>query len=402
MRLNHTRKYVLNGKAILSAEIESPRFTIPKNIFFCYPEKYLDFLPDESADPFFPAMLIPSMLSGEDLEIIPPISSRLLESQQTIQDILSTWHPEEFKKINLIAKNVYDKSPEKKNRNATFFSLGVDSMYTMLKYLKDNQPPPGKELSCLIYMKGLELPLSTYSKRQDVEVMQSVKRVAAHYKLDAIIGETNIRDVFPLLYEKYYSGPCLASTALSLAEGFDHIFVPSSHSYANLSPNPSSPMLDYLWSNERLKIVHDGAEAERAEKISTLIVNDCFAMNNLRVCVENEGGNYNCGKCWKCIRTMITLKAIDRLGDCGSFPEQLPKSYSIELRTFLKGSLRFTKENLKLAQTNGNKELERILSREVRIGELEQLRKEKSIAFLVKEVLFFLFWKTFRKLKLVA
>jgi len=401
MVIQSIEKIKKGDKAILRAQINSQAFTNPQSVFFSYPGRFLDFLP-ETADPFFPAMLIPSMLSGEDLEIIPPISSRLLENQQTIQDILSTWHPLDFKKINLIAQNVSGKSPEKKNRNATFFSLGVDSMYTMLKHLPVNKPAPGRGLSSLIYMKGLELPLSVYSKGQDQEVINASKKVADHYNLELIVGETNLRDVFPLDWEDHYFGPGLAATALSLSKGFKNVYIPSSHSYAFFFHDPSSPLLDHLWSNEHTHIFHDGAEKERAQKIADLIANDSYALNNLRVCVDNEGGIQNCGNCAKCIRTMITLEIIGRLKSAASFPDELPEDYFRRLNTFIPDSLEFTRENLKLARKYGRKDLEKHLEREIRIGELDVFRGGKPVGYLLKEMGFYLQVKIARKLRLIS
>lgn len=398
MYIRNVRKNITNGKVILSAEVESKKFSHTQSIFFCYSENYYDNIP-ENGDPFLPAALIPAMTYGEDLILDVPISQKILNKQSLIQDIFTTWYPDAFKRINVLSNAGIDEPELKsKNRNATFFSLGVDSMYTMLKYHKSNNPPPGKELTSLIYMKGLELPLSVYNKRQDIHVIQSIKNLASHYQLDVIIGETNIRDVFPLGWDTSYSGPGLSSVALSLSKGFDNFYIPSSHSYANLAANPSSPLTDGLWSNEHTKIIHDGSEVERAEKIERLIMKDAFALNKLRVCVDNDGGDYNCGKCWKCVRTMVTLKILGCLKKSGSFPDTLPPGYTNSLRTYLQSSLKFTKENLNLARRYNDKELEELLNREIRIGKLDLIRDNRSIYFICNEMFYYYWWKLMKKL----
>jgi len=398
MYIKNVRKNVKNGKTILSAQIESERFESTQSVFFCYPEKYYDYIP-ENGDPFLPVVLIPAMIYKEDLNLEVPISQKMLNNQWLIQDIFTTWYPDVCNRINVLTNEVINRPEVKlKNRNATFFSLGVDSMYTMLKYHRSNNPSSGKELSSLIYMKGLELPLSVYDKRQDIQVIQSIKRLASHYNLDVIIGETNIRDVFPLGWDTCYSGPGLSSVALSLSKGFDNIYIPSSHSYANLAANPSSPLTDGLWSNEHTKIIHDGCEVERAEKIEKLIMKDAFALNKLRVCIDNDGGDYNCGKCWKCVRTMVTLKILGCLKNSGSFPDDLPAKYSLYLRTYNKSSLKFTQENLKLAIYYEDKEMEDLLNREIRIGKLDIMRDNKPIHFVFFEMLYYYRWKLLKRL----
>lgn len=401
MRINSISKKVSGDKAILSAEIESPGFNNDiKKIFFSFPKEYSDHMP-LSADPFFPAVLIPAMVAGEDLEINPAISEKILDNQSTIQDIFKTWHPDKLSKINVRANSFYESSANASRKNATFFSLGVDSMYTMLKYLPGNNLPEGSQLNTLVYMKGLELPLSKYSAGQDKEVIAAIKNVASHYSLDLITGETNMRDIFPLDFVKLYLGPCLASIALSLSEGFKNFYIPSHYSYADLFPVASSPLLDHLWSNDSTSIIHDGSEKERAGKVTSLIANDSFALDNLRVCVDNEGGNYNCCRCWKCVRTMLTLEIIGKLEESQAFPEPLPTCYAKELKTYNFDSMIYAKENLRLAQKHGSRKIQKILNNEIRIGKLDLLRQGRSLWFLIRELIYYFSVKAGRFLKIL-
>ncbi len=396
MRVDNLQKYISDGKAVISADIEFSSYARPRTIFFAYPEKYYDCLPD-SADPFFAAVLMPAMIGGQPLAVGGGLSARIMKNQAVIQDIFSVWYPERFSKIKVLAAEATPQAFMAEPGNATFFSLGVDSMYTMLKYLPQNRPDPDKQLTSLVYMKGLELPLSHYAAGQDQEVIRSVQRVAAHYNLEVIAGETNIRDVFSLSWEDYYAGPGLAASALSLSGGFKHFFIPSTHSYAVFFLLPSSPLTDHLWSNELMEISHDGSEKERVGKIADMIVQDDFALQNLRVCVSNNGGDYNCGKCWKCIRTMISLEILGRLETSGCFPEKLPRNFSAELRTYDPISLEFNRENLKLATLLGNKNLKEKLEREIRLGSLDVYRNGKPMAGFLKEILSYLYLKMVKR-----
>lgn len=50
-------------------------------------------------------------------------------------------------------------------------------------------------------------------------------------------------------------------------------------------------------------------------------------LGQLRVCLRNEGGLGNCGRCKKCICTMIALSALDMLPRAGTFPDRLPEHF---------------------------------------------------------------------------
>jgi hypothetical protein len=390
--LSSIKKEIILDKVILTAHITSGKSGLNEELFFSYPARFSKFIA-ETADPFLPALLIPCMLYNEELEILPPLSAQLYDNQFILQGIFYKWHTESLSKVKVVAKSLHNGLREKSGKNASFFSMGVDSTYTMLKYLPKNNPSKRKELTHLVFMKGLELPLSIYTKGQDAEVIDAIGKIASHYQIDFIVGETNIRDVFPIDYEKYYFGPCLASVALSLSNGFDHMYIPSSNSYADIWPDPSTPLTDPLWSTEGFNIVHDGSEKDRAEKITDLIANDQYALDNLRVCVNNEGGIYNCCTCFKCVRTMVTLEIIDKLKDSRSFPKPLPKNFAKELRTYKEDNIDYAIENLKLAKKFQKKHISRTLEREIMVGRIDALRKGGSMFYLLKIILKYFFIK---------
>jgi len=160
-------------------------------------------------------------------------------------------------------------------------------------------------------------------------------------------------------------GGVLASVALIL--GFRRAYVSSFCSWAQLIPMGSHPLTDPLYSNECVEIIHDGAEARRVDKVRQIAASPS-ALANLRVCFEDM--NVNCGRCEKCLRTMIPLTLSGAVG--APFPP-LPLK---EIRS-LRFSAAFVKvyfeENLDLAVKVGNKELRDALTACMRRNERRQL-----------------------------
>ncbi|MCK7480610.1 MAG: hypothetical protein M0C28_27800 [Candidatus Moduliflexus flocculans] len=101
-------------------------------------------------------------------------------------------------------------------------------------------------------------------------------------------------------------GSALAGVAHLL--GFSRVYVPAAYSYSQLVPLGSHPLTDPLWSSEDIRFVHDGAEARRVDKVMKIVENGA-ALANLRVCFSDM--NTNCGRCSKCLRTMIPLTLLD-------------------------------------------------------------------------------------------
>jgi hypothetical protein len=122
-----------------------------------------------------------------------------------------------------------------------------------------------------------------------------------------------------------FSGACSHSSHLAAA---GHLFSPllSSVSIAagydatDLTPWGSHPLLDPNYSSSALEVRHEEFGLTREERVASVAGwNELFPF--LLVCSEGplEPGVTNCGRCEKCVRTMIALLLVDRLGKAGPF-----------------------------------------------------------------------------------
>ncbi|MEN6307487.1 MAG: hypothetical protein ABFD91_06995, partial [Anaerohalosphaeraceae bacterium] len=112
-----------------------------------------------AGDPFLAAALLPAMLEGEKLEIDPgmPVSPRLLEHVSQLQEIHHCWNP--VLKIVPIQASTLPAGPLNKGA-FSFFSGGVDSMFTFLKRLK--------EISHVVFIHGFDFSVDTGTYQQAV------------------------------------------------------------------------------------------------------------------------------------------------------------------------------------------------------------------------------------------
>ena len=81
-------------------------------------------------------------------------------------------------------------------------------------------------------------------------------------------------------------------------------------------------MCDHLWSTEALEIAHVGGGATRLDRL-VRIKDEPVVRETLRVCWENPGSAYNCGRCRKCLTTMAVLDVLGVLGEFPTFPVAL-------------------------------------------------------------------------------
>ncbi|HEX5416178.1 MAG TPA: hypothetical protein VFZ25_10970, partial [Chloroflexota bacterium] len=222
-------------------------------------------------------------------------------------------------------------------------TAGVDSFYTLLKHRE--------EITTLIYVHGFDVPLENLPVR--AKVSSAIRAVAAELGKDVVEVETNLKE-FSDHYGRWAEnshGAALASVALLLSPQFERVYLAASHTYVQMTPWGSYPMLDPLWSTEATEIVHDGCESTRTEKIASL--RSCeTVLRWLRVCWENRNGAYNCGECEKCLRNMIVLRVAGLLQSCVSFdrPLDLEKVSQIVVADHNKYTLR---ENLNILERTG-------------------------------------------------
>ncbi len=291
-------------------------------------------LVSDAADALVPALLLPAMAAGETLELGPPVSPRLLESLPRLQTIFSGWFPG-YRVIEVVARPTgatrgrIDSRAEATRDGidagpargvGAFFSGGVDSFYTLLKSVR-GLPREGPPISHLLFFHGLETTLD--ARRGGDAAEARARRVARDAGVACVVGETNLRTCFPLVWGQY-CGAGLAAAGHSLAGGLSHVLVPSTDAYADAVPWGSHPLVDPLWSTERTAIVSDGGEVARSEKLVRLVANDPLAQKHLRVCVHNDGGDFNCGRCYKCVRTMVVLHGLGLEERFDTLPRELP------------------------------------------------------------------------------
>jgi len=300
-------------------------------------------VPTASAETFLAFTLLPAMRVGASPVVDLPVSEQLLRTIPTIQDIFACWLPETFHRVSVQA-TAGTPPPRVADEVGCFFSGGVDSFYTLLKH--------NDEITTLFLILGFE------RRMQDPQfaaaVFATVGDIARRFRKRLVTIETNVRE-FSNVHASFdlFHGSLLASVALLLAPSFSKVFIPATHTYRDLMPWGSHPLLDSHWSTERLQIVHDGCEATRVEKVAALAQSE-EAMNTLRVCFARPE-EYNCGKCDKCLRTMVNLHLAGALGRCKTLPAELDLNNVARIRIEGESARAFAHENIRaLRARNGD------------------------------------------------
>jgi hypothetical protein len=256
------------------------------------------------ADVFLAMALLPAMARGEAirLEDMPPVSEELLPALEQIQVLWTCWNNQ----LRHVAVAVETAPSLPANRgDFAFFSGGVDATHTALE--------ERQRLTGLVAIAGFDFDAEADAVQLAAGRLQ---RAAGALGLPVWLIETN----WIAFARRHHLarlttfGATLAGIGLLLAP--KAMVIPSTHSFDDLRPHGSHPLLDPLWSTRTTRIEHIGCHARRAEKVEAIVAHPEL-LPNLWVCHREAG--FNCGACPKCLRLRVTLALLGRERD--AFPD---------------------------------------------------------------------------------
>lgn len=307
-----------DGESVLRARVSPAGRGLPRfELEYAFPGVAASSL-SGTGDSFVPALLLPAMALGEDLEVEATLSARLLAGAATAIDIYKAWRP----RVSRVQVAGRSESPQTGAGVGVGlnFTCGVDSFYSLLKSdrANDRRAPP---VTHLVFTHNFEL--EPQDARSQAATGAMIERVARESGKRAVIVKSNLRQrVEPVAPLDMHQGAALASVALSLPGIWNRCLIASSWFYGNLKPWGTHPLLDPLWSTEAVELVHHGAEARRSDKVRE-ISGSALALDHLRACWRPLRGTVNCGHCDKCITTMVLLESEGALRRSRAFPQSL-------------------------------------------------------------------------------
>lgn len=274
-----------------------------------------------NADAALATCLMPAMTAGGTLALPVPISPRILRNQREFQAIQRAWsldwvfRDRPLEEVEVVAPERKPEPSRQNGRVAAFFSGGVDSWSTILDH---------PEITDLIFVRGVDLLPGAVQHAELVDVVEGrIREAAGALGLNLHVVETNLRALSdPLVRWEAYFGCALDAVALFLASRFDRVLIAGDTDHEVQVALGANRMVDRLWSTEQLEIVDDGGRWSRVQRLRR-IADHPVVQRTLRVCWENPGGAYNCGRCRKCLMTMITLEALGVRDAIQTFPTEL-------------------------------------------------------------------------------
>jgi hypothetical protein len=299
---------------------------------------------------------------GEDLRVDAPCDPILLGNLRQLLGVWTAWYPH-LRAVTL--NGLSDSQRERATRTASFFSGGIDSLFTALTHPNGQGVAPTQEIDDHILVWGFDIPLSNASAytRVSTSLLQASSSLGRRLlQVVTNLRETRFREADWSLLSH---GAGLAGVAHALGGVYGTVLIPSCAGYHDLDPWGSHPLTDPMMSSAHVRIVHDGSAYTRVDK-TRYLASLPLAVRHLRVCHQDAHGQ-NCGRCNKCYRTMLALEALGALEHSQAFDRHwldlrraervyLPHSYDVR-------EFRYIRD---LAREAGREDIARVVERTLR------------------------------------
>ena len=331
MLIDNFRKETKNNQVRAIATLTwEDRDRPPQDLYFETTAEYGD---DLFCNPnsFLLTCTLPAMRYGEKrIKIDAPICPELKDGLITSMNYLIDWHGGDRRVIPIEAPLQSEALfSDKPPRAGCLFSGGIDAL-AMLRDNHLNFPPEHPR-----YIQDGILVYGVLNGEDEFDpsfqnVINAISMMAKDAGINLIQVNTNTNAHLRDLDSDYsfwrfeYHGSFLAAIGHAFAPRLTTVSIASTYDIPHLEPWGSHPLLDPLYSNTSVQVRHENAALSRFEK-TKLVGEWDVALKHLRVCNEKESyseGNYNCGQCEKCVRTMTALLSLGILDKTFTFRER--------------------------------------------------------------------------------
>ncbi len=300
-----------------------------------------------SGSPWLVALLPLALTRHEPLEVEAPVDPLVMDHAQKLQSIWTSWYPR-LSQVDVIAE--FGAATPSDRRTGVFFSGGINSFYTVLHAQAEGDLPVDE----LLFVQGADYFHDNLIAFDAASA--SIRDASQVLGIPVQFLATNLRSTHfrQLHYDRMGSAPLLGAAGLALESRYRQLLISSTWSDADLHPLASHPDTDPLLSSQATTFIHYGIWADRIQK-TEYISRHPVALDHLRVCWESPKGD-NCGRCLKCLRTMVALEVIGELEHCRAFPSQRLDLESIR-RLHLGREWRYFRNLLQYARANGRPDI---------------------------------------------
>ncbi|WP_375052844.1 hypothetical protein [Virgibacillus sp. JSM 102003] len=276
-------------------------------------EKFSQYLTDETADGFLIGLLFYALKNGDNIEVLAPISQNLYYSiNNYLIPLLVKIHG--YKRIRIKCNELIKEPIISKGAVGTGLSCGIDSFATIIDHLDDRCPKNYKITHYTFFNVGShgdnggEKARKLFKERAEI-----TRKYANEYGNEFISVDSNISEVLQMNFKQTNTMRSL-SAVLILQRLFKVYYYSSGFPLKRFRLiKEDTGAFDIfnmsMLSTETIRFFSGCPIMTRIEK-TELVASYEPSYKYLNVCYFSK---YNCGKCPKCLKTLLILEIIGKI-----------------------------------------------------------------------------------------
>lgn len=318
-----------NGQYRVEADVELESRPLRETLFFSVPSDQAHWIrPEPNA--FMVGTAMAALWSGEtrmEIEggVDPQLSSRLGMGMR----LMAHWQKSPHRAVEIHAPAVPHPLPDlAKSTTALFLSGGVDSLAALYWNVSRYERGDPRRVGVAFFVHGLDVGDPNKQDRLDVWALgiHNLTGLCQELGVELVAVKINLRNLAKnwRFYAGWQFASLLAAVAHTASSRVHRCIVAPDHAVESIPhPHGSHPWLNRYFGADFLEVTSgDMEQFSRLERVR-ILAKKPETLNALRVCWDTgaiPGGHLNCGRCPKCVRTMLEFMVCGRLQHTGAFP----------------------------------------------------------------------------------
>lgn len=331
MRIEAIERASRDGRTRVQARVAFEERERAQDVWFETEEPFAEDLA-ASPEAFVTAALPMAQWYGERrVRVEDSVCPRLRDGFLAAGALLHAWHPRRGAVPRLEARGGFVPTlPRSPRRAALFFSGGIDGFALVRCHRRDHPvgaPGAAREALFLFGLNNYDFEGNAPSAPRLLdweERRRALTAVAEEQDLSLVPIWTNVRRLCPdhRAWTAVGFGCMTAAVAHTLGRRFDTALMASDGEIGEPSPLGAHPLLEPSLSSAAVRVRESLGHLDRGDRLRLL--SDWEPARRLAQpchCIEiPPAGQVNCGRCEKCVRTMLLLLALGRLREWPAFP----------------------------------------------------------------------------------
>lgn len=289
------------------------------------------------------------MRGGRDIHIDAPVSKSLLDNLEEFQWAFSMWLPQ-LKAVDIFAQSEVTSAPTSPADDAICtFSGGVDASFTAYRHIFKKPGKRHRNLKTAMLVHGFDIPVG--NEEAFSKAVASAEKILEGTGVTIATVKTNLKPLLGFSWEQTFVA-ALAACLHQFSAGHRVALIGSGEPYRDvIYPWGSNPTTNPLLGSDYMQMLTDGQGFTRTQKVGH-VAQWPAARDNIRVCWEGPITGRNCGKCEKCIRTLLNFKAV-RAPLSKAFASDVTDEQIGRLRVRSKLQMTYLEDVHQIAKANG-------------------------------------------------